>query len=341
MHKAITIIQLKLEGQLIKKHPEWDMVGRNILDRIDFNDYTVELKGKKHQLKDTNFPTIDPADPLKLTAKEEELIDVLTTSILHSDKLHEHISFLFSHGSMYTICNNNLLFHGCIPMDDKGQYMSLTIDETEYSGKRLLDKLNEVAEKAYFGRKNKKNQDECDFMWYLWCGPKSPLFGKDRMCLFERTFIEDKELYTENYNPYYCFSHEENVCDKILTDFGINPAKGHIINGHVPVKIKDGESPVKANGKLFVIDGGISKAYQKATGIAGYTLIFDSHSLNLAEHKPFVPDSTDNTPEIKVVEEMPKRILVADTDVGVRLLEQINDLRTLLAAYRDGTVFGA
>lgn len=239
---------------------------------------------------------------------------------------------------MYKICNGNLLFHGCIPMDDNGKLQSLNIQGEEYSGKAMLDKLDEMANKAYFTHSGEDKEYACDLMWYLWCGPISPLYGKDKMAFFERYYIDDSSLHKENYNAYYQFSESKEMCEKILTMFGVDPGKGHIINGHVPVKIKNGESPVKAGGKLFVIDGGISKAYQKATGIAGYTLIYDSHSLNLAEHKPFIAGESELTPEIRMVERLDRRANICDTDQGEAIQERINDLKELLNAYRSGQI---
>jgi fructose-1,6-bisphosphatase-3 len=212
------------------------------------------------------------------------------------------------------------------------------IGDKAYSGKELLDKLDSIANKAYFTQKGKEKELATDFMWYLWCGPVSPLYGKDKMAFFERYYLDDKALHKENYNAYYHYSEQAEVCERILEMFGLDPNNGHIINGHVPVKIKNGESPVKANGKLFVIDGGISKAYQSSTGIAGYTLIYDSHSLNLAEHKPFISGESELTPEIHLVERLNHRANISDTDKGAELLEQINDLRELLKAYRSGDI---
>ena len=339
MHKAITVIQLKLEGQLIKKHPEWNMQQRSLFSKVDFSDCTVEINGKAYKLRDQYFPTVDQDNPLELSNGEKELMTILTNSFLHSEKLHEHVKFLFAKGSMYNVCNGNLLFHGCIPMDANGGFENVTIDGSYYHGKALLDKLDEIVNKAYFLHENTVEKEyACDFMWYLWCGPKSPLYGKDKMTFFERYYIDDESLHEEHYNDYYVFSENADVCRNILKMFGIDENKGHIINGHVPVKIKNGESPVKANGKLFVIDGGISKAYQKATGIAGYTLIYDSHSLSLAEHKPFIAGKSEYAPKIQVVEKLERRANISDTDKGKELLEEINDLKELLNAYKSGVI---
>lgn len=316
------------------------MQDRNLFAKTDFNNMTTTENGKVHKLKTENFPTVDKDDPSLLSPKEEELMRVLSNSFRHSEKLRNHLNFILSHGSMYKVYNGNLMFHGCIPMDENGNYSKLNINGHEYGGKELLDVIDRYVNKAYFG--NAANDAESryakDFMWYLWCGAKSPLYGKDKMAFFERTFLDDKELHAEHYNSYYSFSEKREVCERILSEFGINKDKGHIINGHVPVKIKDGESPVKAGGKLFVIDGGISKAYQRTTGIAGYTLIYDSHSLSLAEHKPFISGESEHTPVVKIVEKMESRVNVADTDNGADILEKIEDLRLLLKAYRNGSI---
>lgn len=338
MHKAITIIQLKLEGQLIKSHPEWQMNDRDLFSKIDFSNYTITINDKTYNLKDKNFPTVDINNPLELSTKEKELISIILNSFFHSEKLNNHIKYLFSHGSMYKVCNSNLLFHGCIPMDNNGDFQSIAINGTQYSGKALLDKIDILISEAYFSRKNNNNSYARDFMWYLWCGSKSPLYGKDKMAFFERYFIDDKSLHKENYNSYYTFSENLEVCCDILNMFNIDIQKGHIINGHVPVKIKNGESPIKADGKLFVIDGGISKAYQQATGIAGYTLIYDSHSLSLAEHQPFISGESEHTPRVYVVEQMKKRINISDTDKGLEITQKIDDLKELLQAYRNGII---
>lgn len=339
MHKAITVIQLKLEGQLMEKYPEWEMQHRSLFHKINFSDHTIDLNGKTYKLKDSYFPTVDKDNPLALSRGEQELITVLKNSFLHSEKLHAHIKFLIAKGSMYRVCNSNLLFHGCIPMDEKGEFQSIKINGMGYSGKDMLDKLDEMVNRAYFSHDNTQEKEySCDFMWYLWCGPKSPLYGKDKMAFFESYYLEDESLHKEQYNDYYTFSQRVDVCDRILKMFGINEKKGHIINGHVPVKIKNGESPVKAGGKLFVIDGGISKAYQKATGIAGYTLIYDSHGLSLAEHSPFISGKSEHTPKIQLVEKLESRANISDTDKGEEILDKINDLRELLHAYQSGMI---
>ena len=339
MHKAITVIQLKLEGAIIRRHPEYGMEGRDLINKIDFESGCVNLGENTYRLLDTNFPTVDPSDPTKLTESEEELMKVLKNSFSHSRLLNEHIRFMFTRGSMYKVCNGNVLYHGCIPMNSDGVFREVYTPDGYASGKELLDKIDRVIRRAYFESNDSDTKIEAtDYVWYLWGGKDSPLFGKDKMAYFERTFIgsnipESKETY----DPYYTLSHNVEICEKILSEFGLDRVKGHIVNGHVPVNQKEGESPVKANGRLFVIDGGISKAYRVKTGIAGYTLIYDSHSLQLAEHK-----SSDNgvykTPDIRIVEKLSRRFNVSDTDQGAELYEKAEDLKKLIKAYRSGEI---
>ena len=338
IHKAITVIQLKLEGRLIEQHPEWGMQGRDIFRMVDFRNGTVRIGGKAYPLRDTNFPTVDPDDPLMLSDEEHELMTVLENSFTHSERLNHHIRLLCAKGAMYNTSNGNLLYHGCIPMNDDGTFTEVSLEGGQYSGKALLDKLNEIVNKAYFLPEGPEKKDAADILWYLWCGPNSPLFGKDKMAFFERYFLDDKTLHQENFTAYYQYSQKREVCEEILEMFGLDPRTGHIINGHVPVRIKNGENPVKADGKLYVIDGGISKAYQKTTGIAGYTLICDSHGLSLAEHSHFVAGESELTPKVYVTENFDRRLYVSDTDDGRRLKEQITDLRDLLKAYRTGLI---
>lgn len=336
MHKAIAVIQFKVEGQIIRRHPEYEMDHRILLTEIDYKKGTVMIEGKEYPMMDMNFPTIDPSDPLKLTKEEEELLLNLSMSFRHSSLLHKHIKFLYSNGSMYKCCNSNLLYHGCIPMTEDGGFDELLIDGEVYSGKALLDYIDKQVQNAYFLREECAAKEKSrDFLWYLWCGAKSPVYGKDKMTTFENYFVEAREAGRENMNPYYKLSQKEEYCDQILQEFGLSAKGSHIINGHVPVKIKDGETPVKANGKLFIIDGGLSKAYQSKTGIAGYTLIFNSRHLALAEHRPFDP-SLESTPKVSIVEKMQNRIMVADTDIGKDLARRIEDLKELVAAYREG-----
>ena len=336
MHKAIAVIQFKVQEQIIKRHSDYQMQDRLLLENVDFSKGTVKIDGKEYAMLDMNFPTIDPKNPLALTREEEELLHNLALSFKHSELLHRHIKFLYSHGSMYKCYNSNLLYHGCIPMKADGSFEEMVIDGKAYSGQALLDYIDQRVQKAYFLPEDDPEKEKCrDFMWYLWCGAKSPVFGKDKMTTFENYFVAEKETHKEKMNPYYSLSQQVEYCDKILTEFGLPTQGSHIINGHVPVKIKDGETPVKADGKLYVIDGGLSKAYQSKTGIAGYTLIYNSHHLALAEHKPFDPDK-ENTPRVSIVENMPRRIMVGDTDKGAELSSRIEDLRELVNAYREG-----
>jgi len=336
MHKAIAVLQYKEEGQIIKRHPEYGMEERILLSAIRYDRGTVTIDGKEYPMRDMNFPTVDPADPLRLTDEEEELLHTLELSFRHNARLHEHVRFLYSNGSMYKCCNSNLLYHGCIPMTENREFDGLMVGGKMYRGKELMDFIDTQVKNAYFLPEDAPEKEACrDFMCYLWNGAKSPVFGKDKNRSFEHYFIEDPEVMRETMNPYYQLSEEEETCDMILKEFGL-PTKGsHIINGHMPVKIKSGETPIRAGGKLFIIDGGLSKAYQERTGIAGYTLIFNSHHLALAEHKPFDPER-ERTPKVYIVEKMQKRITVADTDEGKELAGRIEDLKELLKAYRSG-----
>ncbi|MBO4458335.1 MAG: fructose-1,6-bisphosphatase [Butyrivibrio sp.] len=341
MCKAISIIQLKLEGKLIQRHPEYGLEDRLLLHGIDYEKGEIEIAGKKYELSDTNFPTINPKAPYELSAGEEELMHTLQLSFMHSKLLRRHVQFLYSHGAMYRTINNNLLFHGCIPMDEKGEFACMTTADGDFCGKELMDYLNGKIHDAFFldiRDDREKKQDAVDLMWYLWCGPRSPLFGKDKMTTFEHLFLKgNAELCEEKYNSYYRYSAEEAYAGKILKEFGLDPEWAHIINGHVPVKTTKGESPVKANGKLYIIDGGLSKAYHEQTGIAGYTLIYNSNHLALAAHKPFVKGK-ENTPAIQITETTKKRILVKDTDIGKTLIKRIEDLKDLLEAYENGSI---
>ena len=344
MHKAIAVCQFKVEGQRIKAHPEYKLEKRLLLDKIDFEAGTVEIEGKAWPLRDTNFPTLDPADPYKLTSEEDEMLNSLEASFLNSEKLQRHIKFLFSHGALYTKVNGNLLYHGCIPMTEDGEFEWVELNDVKLRGKALMDYLDDQVRKAYFApRKSEETGRSGDIMWYLWLGGNSPLFGKEKMTTFERLFIADKASHKEPTRPYYKLINEKSVCEKIIKEFGLDPHTAKILNGHVPVKIKDGESPIKGGGLLYVIDGGISKAYQKQTGIAGYTFIFNSRFMALAEHRPYSPLQPDGTqvfhsPVMKTVETMPERLLIVDTDQGAELVEKVRDLEDLIEAYKDGVI---
>lgn len=346
MHKAVAVIQCKLEGQLLRAHPEYGMDGRRIFERCDFRRGTVMLDGVEYPLADTHFPTVDPDDPLALTDGERELMEVLLSSFHHSTRLNGHIRFLYAHGGMYRVTNGNLLYHGCIPVNVDGSFRAVRVPFAagEKRGRELLDAIERVVRRAYFLPYDTPEQVESrDYLWYLWCGPDSPLYGKDRMAFFERTFLADAPC-VENYGEYYRIMDDltddpaasGRLCARILTEFGLDPAKGHIINGHVPVLLKEGQSPVRAGGRLFVIDGGISKAYRSKTGIAGYTLIYNSHSLCLAEHRAPTAAYPDGEILVHVAEKMEERVNIADTDLGAELSARIEDLRALLAAYRAG-----
>ena len=344
MHKAIAICQFKVEGQRIKAHPEYKLEKRLILDKIDLETGTVEIEGKVWPLRDTNFPTLDPEDPYKLTLEEEEMLNSLEASFLNSEKLQRHIKFLFSHGALYTKVNGNLLYHGCIPMTEDGEFEWVELNDVKLRGKALMDYLDDQVRKAYFSpRKSEETGRSGDIMWYLWLGGDSPLFGKEKMTTFERLFIADKASHKEPTRPYYRLINERSTCEKIIKEFGLDPHSAKILNGHVPVKIKDGESAIKGGGLLYVIDGGISKAYQKQTGIAGYTFIFNSRFMALAEHKPYSPLQPDGTqvfhsPVMKTVETMPERLLIVDTDQGADLVEKVQDLEDLIEAFKDGVI---
>ena len=344
MHKAIAICQFKVEGQRIKAHPEYKLEKRLLLDKIDLDAGTVEVEGTVWPLRDTNFPTLNPADPYKLSPEEEEMLNSLEASFLNSEKLQRHIKFLFSHGALYTKVNGNLLYHGCIPMTEDGEFEWVELNDVKLRGKALMDYLDDQVRKAYFApRKSGETGRSGDIMWYLWLGGDSPLFGKEKMTTFERLFIADKSTHKEPTRPYYRLIKERAACEKILREFGLDPRTAKILNGHVPVKIKDGESPIKGGGLLYVIDGGISKAYQKQTGIAGYTFIFNSRFMALAEHKPYSPLQPDGTqefhsPVMKTVETMPERLLIVDTDQGAVLVEKVRDLEDLIEAFKEGLI---
>ncbi len=344
VQKAIAIIQLKIEGNLIKKHPEYKMKDRLLLDKMDLEKGIIKINGNEYKLNDCNFPTINMKNPYKLTEEETEIIERLKLSFMHSEKLNKHVNFLYAKGHMYENFNSNILFHGCIPMKENGEFDKVEIMGKALKAKELLDHIENVAHKAYFGEEGNEKEEAVDLMWYFWCGPKSPLFGKDKAATFERYFLDDKETHKEHKNPYYTLIDDEKICDKILENFGANIEDGHIINGHMPVKVKDGEKPVKASGKMIVIDGGFAKAYQSTTGIAGYTLTYNSHGLVLAMNEPFesknkaIEDGLDIISQTILKENIATRKRVADTDIGQKLREEIEDLKKLLIAYREGVL---
>ncbi|MGN0471442.1 MAG: fructose-1,6-bisphosphatase [Lachnospiraceae bacterium] len=343
MHKAISMIQFKLEGQIIRRRPEFGMENRLLLDKIDYEKKTVVVDGVAYPIKDTEFPTVDPADPYRLTPEEEVVIDRLRHAFVHCEKLQNHVRFLFAKGSMYKIYNSNLLYHGCVPVDEDGNFQSVNIYGKKYSGRKLYDVLDEYARKGFYSNQDAgeklKGQD---ILWYIWTGPYSPVFGKDKMTTFERYFIEDKTAHKEVKNAYYRLLEEESFINRILEEFGLDKDKSRIINGHVPVEIKRGETPIKCGGKLLIIDGGFSKAYQEKTGIAGYTLVANSYGMRLVSHEPFtsaeeaVRNESDIFSDTINVETYRERHRVADTDIGVSLQESIYHLEQLLKAYQLG-----
>ena len=345
IHKAISVIQFKVEAEIIKNNPQFKMENRVLLDKIDYKRGIIHIDGADYELNDKNFPTIDSENPLKLTAEEEEIMDKLKKSFLHSEKLQRHTKFLFAKGSMFLKYNSNLLFHGCIPVTKEKEFTKVNIDGKILWGKSYLEEVDRICRRGYFSREGSEEKIKAtDFMWYLWCGENSPLFGKDAMKTFERYFINDKALHKENKNPYYSFYEDIDFINMIFKEFELNPETSHIINGHVPVKEKKGENPVKAENRLIVIDGGFSKAYQSETGLAGYTLIYNSYGLKLVSHKPFqnVKNAIENCIDIHSSTRIVKRVLqrkrVKDTDIGIKLESQIDDLYELLEAYKKGFI---
>ena len=339
LHHALNTLGFKLEGQIIKRHPGYGMDSRLMLERIDFASNTVRLDDGVYPLNTDLWPTIDPADPYRLTAEEEALVEEYVSAFRESQAPRRHIDFIYKNGSTYLCCNGNLLYHGCIPMTEDGQFARVRHGGKWYSGKSLLDYADIVVKSAW------ANHDESalDMMWYLWCGNDSPFSGRV-FHTFERAVVDDKSTWEEPKNPYFRFWDDENAARMILREFGLDPDSGHIINGHTPVKARKGESPVKANGKLFVIDGGFCKAYQATTGIAGYTLIYNSHGLRLKSHRPFngvarvLSNNEDMESDSVQVESFARRRYIADTDSGMVLRRRIEALEALLAAYRSGDI---
>lgn len=345
MHKAITIILFKLEGQKLLRHPEYDMADRLLLDKIDYENRCITIGDVTYPLEDTDFPTVDPKDPYTLTPEEESVIDQLTASFQRSEKLQKHVRFLYSKGSLYKVFNGNLLFHGCVPMTEDGQLLTFTLGGRARSGKEFFDFADTAARQAYYHKPGSpERQQGMDFLWFLWAGRNSPIFGRDRMTTFERRLIKDESAWTEPKNAYYTYYQDPAVCDALLKEFGLEGPHCHIINGHIPVKSKKGESPIKGGGKLLVIDGGFCRAYQPTTGIAGYTLIYNSWVLRLVSHQPFcgqrtaIEENVDIASSSDVFERMEARIKIAQTDVGKKLQAQADALRDLLEAYRAGAV---
>ena len=346
MHKAITIIQFKLEAEIIERRPEFAMEDRKLLHKIDFERGVFMYEGKEYDLRDTNLPTIDPAHPYLLTDEERELVDKIHASFVNSEKLKKHMRCLFTYGGMYLVCNSNLLYHASVPLNEDGSFKHVRIGKKEYWGRNLLQKTDQLIRTAYFEEEGSKDKRfALDYVWYLWCGPDAPSFDKDKMATFERYFIADKALHKETKGHYYTLRNEADVCDRILEEFGVKPdSHSHIINGHVPVKTIKGEKPIKANGKLLVIDGGFSRAYQSTSGIAGYTLIYNSRHYRIVSHQPFagkwnaVHKNDDIANESVIFEKMETRMRVSETDEGTELQTRVDDLLMLLEAYRNGAV---
>ena len=346
MHKAISIIQWKLEHHIIARNPEYHMEHRDLLHRIDFEKGTVNIEGVDYKMKDWDFPTIDPEDPYTLTEEEEAIVRHMHAGFVGSEKLRRHIRCMLHHGSFYLARNNNLLYHASIPLNEDASFKEVEVAGERFHGKALLDRLSRLVQRAC--RKgdddDPRKQYAVDYMWYLWCGPDSPSFDKSQMATFERYLLEDKYPQREEKGWYYRLSDDEQVCRQILEEFNLDPDSGHIINGHVPVKIIKGEKPVKGGGKLLVIDGGFSKAYQPETGIAGYTLVFHSRGLQLVQHNPFesrqkaIEEGSDILSNTVLAEWGAKRLRVRDTDMGRDLMRQVHDLQELLYAYRRGLV---
>lgn len=344
MHKAAFVLQQKLEGLLIKAHPEFEMNDRLLLERIDYENGTIELEGNTYKLRCNDFPTIDPQHPYVLTEEEELLMSRLAHSFMNSEKLQKHVRFLQKKGNLYKVYNNNLLYHGCVPLNEDGSFKRFCVAGREYAGRELYDVLEKYVRKGYYAKNEEERMLGQDLTWYLWTGPCSPVFGKSKMATFEACLIEDKDIRKEKKNPYYKLRDNEEMVCKILEEFGLDSQGSHIINGHVPVEMKNGESPVMCNGKLLIIDGGFSKAYHSKTGIAGYTLVSNSRGIRIVAHELFestqaaIEKETDIVSDNIMVEAYLKRARVADTDIGAELQKQIVLLKKLLEAYASGLI---
>ena len=345
INKAISVIMYKLSCQVITRNPNFEMNDRMLLFKVDYKNGTVKIDGKDYILKDKDFPTIDPDNPAKLTQGEIDVIQKLCQSFKQSEKLQQHTKFLYSHGSAYRVENGILMFHGVIPLNEDGSFRKVTLGGKEYSGKDLMDCVDSMCRVAYFGKEGsiEKRQGQ-DLLWYLWCGKNSPMFGRSKMTTFENTLLSEKELKIEGKDPYYLYQDDSLVAEKILADFGLVGNKCRIINGHVPVKTSAGENPIKAGGKIIVIDGGFCRAYHHRTGIAGYTMVYSSRGLSLRAHQPFsslqkvVFENSDIESKVNVFETMKNRMLVEDTDQGKSIKSVIKDLKLLIQAYQLGII---
>lgn len=345
IHKAISVIMYKLESQVIRRNPNFEMDDRRMLERIDFKKGTIDIEGKTYRLRDTDFPTVDPDNPAKLTDEEIEVLQKLRLAFKNSEKLQAHTKFMYSHGSVYKIENGILMYHGAIPLNPDGSFRKVTLRGKTLSGRRLMDHIDAMCRIAYYGEEGSiMRRLGQDILWYLWCGPNSPMFGRRKMATFENVFIGAKELSVEGQDPYYDYQENSEVADRIMADFGISGPNCRIINGHVPVKVSSGENPIKAGGKIIVIDGGFSRAYHKKTGIAGYTMVYSSRGLSLRAHQPFtsfqdvVFRNTDIESKVDVFERMKNRMLVEETDEGTEIKDKISDLKKLIIAYNKGYI---
>ena len=343
MHKAISIIQFKLEGQTILRHPEWKMDDRLLLDKINFGEGTITVNGKTYPLTDSNLPTVNPADPYALSVEEQELMTQLERSFRKSEKMQRHLKMLYQHGSLFLVRNNFLLYHAAIPLNEDGSFMEVDVCGKKVKGRALMERIDEVIRTAYYGQ-GKDKANALDYMLYLWCGEGSPLYNKDKMTTFERYFIKDKELETEKKGAYYTLADRKDICEKILAEFGLDPEQGRIVNGHIPVRTIKGETPMRAEGKRFVIDGGFSKPYQEKTGIAGYTLIYNSHGIQLVEHDQFesreqaIISGSDINSRTLLQDFTSNRIRIRNTDLGKELMQQLEELEELRKAYESGSI---
>ena len=343
MHKAMSIIQFKLEGQTILRHPEYHRDDRLLLDKINLADGTITVEGKTYPLTDSHLPTVNPDDPYALSLEEEELMTQLARSFRKSEKLQKHLRMLYRHGSLFLVRNGFLLYHAAVPLNADGSFTEVEVLGVKAKGRALMQRIDDVVRLAYFG-KGKQKADALDYTWYLWTGPLSPLYNKDKMTTFERYFIADKSVWHEEKGAYYELANKKEICEQILKEFGLDPENSRIINGHIPVRTIKGETPMRAEGKRFVIDGGFSKPYQEKTGIAGYTLIYNSFSIQLVEHEEFesreqaIRSGSDIHNRIQLTDFASQRMLIRDTDQGKLLQEQIADLELLLEAYRTGRI---
>lgn len=345
MHKAVTIMMLKAEAAVIARNPDFQLQGRDFLNQIDYSAGTVRRGGKTYPLRDCHFPTVDPSAPAEFSSEEAEVLRDLTQSFRESEKLQRHAQFLYAQGALYACCNGNLLYHGAVPMEPDGSFAEEVFEGEGYRGKSLFDYCDRRARNGYFAPEGSaRRQAGQDFLWYLWCGPLSPVYGRSAMTTFERIYIQDPETHEEVKNPYYDCIAAPGAAERILAEFGLTGESSHIINGHVPVRASNGENPVKAGGRLIVIDGGFCRAYHKKTGIAGYTLVFNSRGLSLRTHQPFestekaIHEDEDILSRSEQVYTAPRRVLMADTDAGREKAALTGDLRRLIEAFRSGAI---